>query len=235
MVVTHKGQSEKQFRALQIARLLGQFDGQTVLDVGCDEGYIAREIGHQARKVVGYDIRHSPTWTKLSNDVVSFTKDRTAVEAERYDTIVLYDVLDHLEGEDPVKFMTWINSLMAPGGRVFVRTHPWTSKHGGHLYEKGHNKAFLHLAMTPDELIQAGIDLPPNLRLTRPMAAYEHIFKNAGLKVTARKGHSEPVDPFFNGNLLQRIIKVTWKGAIDPSDALKIMANSFIDYDLGAE
>lgn len=235
MIVTNRGAEEKKFRALQIARLLGQFEGKTVLDVGCDEGYIAREIGNQAKKVVGYDIRQSPTWAKLANGVVSFTSERAEVEANHYDTIIVYDVLDHLEGDDPVKFMAWLNSLLAPGGRIFVRTHPWTSKHGGHLYEKGHNKAFLHLAMTPDEMAQAGIDVPASLKLSRPMAAYEHIFSGAGLKIAGRKGHAEPVDPFFSGELLERIIKVTWKGAIDPADALKIMANCFIDYDLTAE
>lgn len=232
MIVTNKGVDEKRFRALQIVRLLGQFDGQTVLDVGCNDGYIARELGNQAKKVVGYDLRHAPTWDKLSNGVVSFTTERNEVEANRYDTIVVYDVLDHLEGEDPIKFMEWLNSLLVFGGRIFVRTHPWTSKHGGHLYENGQNKAFLHLAMTADELIQAGIDLPPAVKLSRPMAAYQQIFESAGLKVSKRKGHVESVDPFFSAGILERIIKVTWKGDIDPADALKIMGNSFIDYDL---
>ncbi len=235
MIVTHKGPAEKQFRALQIARLLGNFDDQTVLDVGCDEGYIAREIGHHAKKVVGYDIRENTNWQKLSNGVVSFTTDRSLVDAHQYDTIVLYDVLDHLQGEEPVKFMSWLNSMLAPDGKIFVRTHPWTAKHGGHLYEHGHNKAFLHLAFTPDELIQMGAEVPSVLKFNRPRATYGHIFREAGLKVADSKGHSEPVDSFFSGDLLNRIIKVTWKGAIDPAGALKIMANSFIDYTLKAE
>ncbi len=235
MIVTHKGAVEKQFRALQIARLLGNFDNQTVLDVGCDEGYITKEIGHNAKKVIGYDLKSSDIWPKLASDNVLFTDDKVAVEAERYDTILLYDVLDHLVGVEPIKFMTWLNSLLAPGGKIFVRTHPWTAKHGGHLYEHGFNKAFLHLALTPDELVQLGIDLPASLKFNRPMATYEHIFIGSGLKIAERKGHTEPVDSFFSGSILDRIIKVTWKGAIDPAAALKIMANSFVDYTLKAE
>lgn len=235
MIITNRGPSEKQFRALQIARILGNFENQTVLDVGCDEGYVSHELGHQAKKVVGYDIRESANWQRLTSGIVSFTTDRNLVELNKYDSIILYDVLDHLEGEEPIKFMIWLHSLLAAGGTIFVRTHPWTSKHGGHLYENGHNAAFIHLAMTPDELIQAGINIPPNLRLNRPMAAYDHFFREAGLKVDKRKGHVEPVDPFFSNELLDRIIKITWKGSIDREEALKIMSNSFIDYNLTAE
>lgn len=238
MIVTHRGQAEKQFRALQISRYLGTFTNQTVLDVGCGDGYIAREIANHAKEVVGYDIIMNSEWftDKMKvGAVLTFVAEREMVEKKDYDAIIMYDVLDHLEGDDPVKFMSWLNSLLNPGGRIIVRTHPWTSKHGGHLYENGPNKAFLHLAMTPDELVQADIDVPPNLRFNRPRAAYEYIFKTAGLKIAECNGHLEPVDSFFTGEILDRIIKITWKGAIDPANALKIMGNSFIDYILTAE
>lgn len=235
MIVTHKKATEKQFRALQVARLVGGMEGQTVLDIGCGEGYVANEIGHQAKRVIGYDIKPFDTWEKLSTEVVNFTTAKGDLEAFRYDTIIAYDVLDHLEGEEPVKFMTWLNSVLAPGGRVFVRTHPWTSKHGGHLYENGCNKAFAHLVLTPDELAQAGVNLPPCFKFTRPMATYESVFNEAGFKISARKGQSEPVDQFVSDELLGRIIKITWKDTIDPASALKIMSNSFIDYTLTAE
>lgn len=230
-----KGSGEKQFRAIQISRLLGNFDGKTVLDVGCDEGYLSREIGARAKKVVAYDLKPAKTWDKFKTDTLSFTADKVEVEGAQYDIIVLYDVLDHLAGEDPVKFMAWLNSLLAQGGKVVVRCHPWTSRHGSHLYENGHNHAFYHLALTPDELVQEGVDLQGGFRINRPMAAYEHIFKGAGFKIVERKAFADAVEPFFSGEVLDRIIKVTWKGEIDQAGALKIMSNSFIDYTLGAE
>lgn len=233
-----KSDTEKQFRAVQIVGLISlPFEEMTVLDVGCGEGHISKEIANRAKNVVGYDIMESASWPTLMaaapSGLLTFTADKKAVEAKKpYDCIVLYDVLDHIEREDPTSLMVWLSSLLAPEGRIFIRAHPWTARHGSHLYETGLNKAFVHLALTVDELAIAGFDVKPNLRIVRPMAAYEHIFRDAGLKVFDRKGHTDPVEPYFSGPLLERIIKVTWRGAIDPDAALKIMGNHFIDYHL---
>jgi SAM-dependent methyltransferase len=236
MIVSNKGEAEKQFRALQIVGLIGiPFADKNVLDIGCGEGHIAKEIASQAATVIAYDPRPHSGWDELSNSVLKFTDQKSQVTAGGpYNSIILYDVLDHLEREDPVSFMAWVGSLLAPEGQIFVRAHPWTSRHGSHLYEAGPNRAFLHLALTPDELASAGLELPwPNLRIVRPMAAYEHIFREAGLKVLERNGHTEPVEPYFSGSVLDRILKVTWRGAVEPEAALKIMQMNFVDYHLG--
>jgi 2-polyprenyl-3-methyl-5-hydroxy-6-metoxy-1,4-benzoquinol methylase len=233
MNVANRGDLEKQFRAVQIVSLMQlNLNGKKVLDLGCGEGHVAKEIGNQAKKAVGMDIHSHNSWDRLTSRLVSYTDDRKqAQEWGPYDAIILYDVLDHLEGQDPVGFMTWVASLLADDeSQIFIRTHPWTSKHGSHLYETGLNKAYAHLALTPDELAQMGVDVKPNLRIIRPMAAYEHTFKEAKLKTTDRKGHNEPVDPFFTGDILDRIVKVTWRGQIDLEAALKVMSNQFIDY-----
>lgn len=235
MIVNGKGESEKQFRAVQVVKLLREdLTHKRVLDLGCDEGYISRELSEVAHQVVGYDLKPRPTWDGLANAKLRFSQDRSDVAAAPYDFILLYDVIDHLEGEDPVALLTWANGLLSHGGKIFVRAHPWTSRHGGHLYEIGLNKAFLHLALTPDELARLGHTPPPALRLARPQASYESLFKDAGLKVLEKKVHGETVDEFFSGALLDRMIKITWKGAIDRAEALKIIGNSFIDYKLGA-
>jgi SAM-dependent methyltransferase len=236
MIVSSTGEVEKQFRALQIVGLIGiQFADENVLDVGCGEGHIAKEIASQAATTTAYDpISHS-SWAEMGNSVLTFT-DRKEIVTERglYNSIVLYDVLDHLVGENPVSFLSWLGSLLAPDGQIFVRAHPWTSRHGGHLYETGPNRAFLHLALTLDELVAANLTLPlPNLRITRPLAAYEHLFRDAGLKVLERKGHTEPVETFFSGPILERICKVTWRGDIEADAALKIMQMNWVDYHLG--
>jgi SAM-dependent methyltransferase len=213
------------------------FEDMKVLDCGCGEGHIAHEIANRSKSVVGYDIINSPSWANLANTApagtLSFTTSKETVASKApYDCIILYDVIDHLEKEDPIQFLRWLHTLLADDGRIFVRAHPWTAKHGSHLYENGLNKAYVHLALTPDELAQAGVEVKPNLRISRPMAAYENMFKDASLKVYERKGRSDPIEPFFSGPLLERIIKVTWRGSIDQDAALKIMSNCFIDYSL---
>lgn len=235
MIVSNKGEAERRFRAVQIVKLLHQdLTNKRVLDLGCDEGYISRELAETAHQVIGYDLKAKPSWETITAPNLRFTTNRNDVASAPYDFILLYDVLDHLEGEDPAKFLAWVQGLLVPGGTIFLRTHPWTSKHGGHLYEIGLNKAFMHLALTPDELARLGHTPPAVLRVARPQASYELLFREAGLKVLEKKAHTEPVDGYFSGNLLDRIIKITWKGAIEPAEALKIMSNSFIDYKLGA-
>lgn len=235
MIVNGKGEAEKKFRAVQIVKLLREdLTHKRVLDLGCGEGHVSREMAETAHQVVGYDLRPYPVQAELATAKLRFSHDRLDVAAAPYDFILLYDVLDHLEGEDPVAFLTWAGGLLSHGGKMFIRTHPWTSRHGGHLYEIGLNKAFLHLALTPDELARLGHTPPPMLRLARPQASYESLFKDAGLKVLEKKVHGEAVDEFFSGALLDRMIKITWKGTVDRAEALKIIGNSFIDYKLGA-
>lgn len=202
-----------------------------VLDCGCGEGHNSREIANTATKVIGYDIKSDPHWAGRAKENLVLTQDKAMVsEHGPYDLIVLYDVLDHLQSEDPEPFMQWIASLLNINGRIFLRAHPWTSKTGGHFYEAA-NKAWLHLVMTPDELVQAGlVAKEPNLRIIRPMAAYELWFKNAGLIVENKKVKSDAVDEFFLGDLIDRIVKVTFGGTADAETAKRIMSNSWIDY-----
>lgn len=232
MIVRSDSEEAKRFRAMQIIALLGMaLQGKTVLDCGCGDGFVANELGNQT-KSVGYDIAVSPIWDRLTTPNVSYSTDKSVIEKNKYDVIILYDVIDHLEREDPITFLEWLASLLAPNGQIFVRAHPWTSRTGGHLYEQT-NKAFLHLALTPDELVKEGLKLPYNLKLIRPMASYELMFRGANLTIEARKATTEPVEQFFSDSILDRIIKTTWKGAMaDKESYLKIMANSFIDYRL---
>jgi hypothetical protein len=130
--------------------------------------------------------------------------------------------------------LIWLRDVLTPNGKIFIRTHPWTARHGGHSYEHI-NKAFIHLVFTPDELFQSGVKPDHNLKIVRPMATYEKWFVEAGLKITDRNIQAEPVEPFFHGHLLERMIKVTWGGKIDKEQAHKIMTNSFIDYKLVRE
>lgn len=227
--VSQKGDAEKRYRAMQICGLIGiSFDNKRILDCGCGEGHVTEEMALRAKKVVGYDARIHSRWQ--NSPTVTFTNQQETAESNGpYDHIVLYDTLDHLLGTDPIHMLTWLRDMLTTDGSMFIRTHPWTARHGGHAYEHI-NKAFIHLALTSDELSQLDVKPDHNLKIARPMATYEKWFADAGLKITHREIHAEPVEPFFQGDLLERIIKVTWGGKIDKEQAHKIMTNSFIDY-----
>lgn len=234
MIISSAGEAEKQFRALQIVNLIRlPLQGKTILDCGCGEGYNANEMANSAVKVVGYDPKQDPHWAGRSKENLILTSNSTTVaDHSKYDVIVLYDVLDHLVGEDPTALMKWLAGMLSDGGKIFVRTHPWTGRTGGHLYESA-NKAFLHLVLTPDEAIKAGLKMSePNLKVVRPMAAYEQWFKDAGLEVDDKRVKTTPVEDFFSGAIMDRIIKVNWSGGIDGDTARKILSNQFVDYQL---
>lgn len=223
---------KQQFRAIQIVDLIGiaHIANKNVLDCGCGEAYLTSEIAKEAKSVVGYDLTQEETWESLEKPNLTFICSREAIELRKpFDLIVLYDVIDHLEGENPDEFLAWVASLLAPDGKAFIRCHPWTSRHGGHLYEKS-NRAFLHLALTLDEMVRSGLKPISNLKITRPLATYDNLLSKAGFNIDSRKSSSDPVEKFFSGDLLDRIIKITWQGNIDQHTALKIMGNSYIDY-----
>jgi 2-polyprenyl-3-methyl-5-hydroxy-6-metoxy-1,4-benzoquinol methylase len=231
-IVPENGNSAKQFRALQITGLMKTpMAGLRVLDCGCGEGFNAREMANSAAKVVGYDVKLDDDWSDRAKENLILTSNKKiVVENAPYDFVVLYDVLDHLQGESPEEFIEWVASLLSDDGRIFVRAHPWTSKTGGHFYESI-NKAWIHLILTPDELAQLGFfPKEPNLRINRPMAAYELWFDSVGLLVDSKNVKTVEVDPFFTADILERMIKVTWGGNISPDVVMKIISNEYIDY-----
>lgn len=232
MIISGEGEAEKQFRALQIVSLIKlPMQGKVILDCGCGEGYNANEMANSAVKVVGYDPKEDPHWAGRSKDNLVLTSNKQSVaDHAPYDLIVLYDVIDHLVGEDPEVTLKWLTGMLSENGMMFVRAHPWTGRTGGHVYESA-NKAFIHLAMTPDELASAGLKVKePNLRVVRPMAAYEHWFQDAGLEVEDKRVKTTEVEEFFSGPIMDRIIKINWGGKLEPDVARKILANHFIDY-----
>lgn len=236
MIVSAESESDKQFRALQVSNLIRiPMTNKVVLDFGCGEGHNPSEMANIALKVIGFDIKKHEKWSKIEKNNLIFTDDvRNVDDHGPYDLIVLYDVIDHIVGEDPQELLKRLRNLLAKDGRMFMRAHPWTSRTGGHYYESM-NKAFIHLVITPDEAIKSGIKInEPNLKVARPMAAYEQWFKEAGLEVVEKRVKTTEVESFFDGPVMDRIIKINWGGGIDSNTARKIMSNHFIDYVLKA-
>jgi 2-polyprenyl-3-methyl-5-hydroxy-6-metoxy-1,4-benzoquinol methylase len=232
-----KDEATKDLRAAQIATSLADYyRNKRVLDFGCGDGRTTVAFAKEAAHVVGYDPNEKALSLAQqgSNYKWRWSKDQFLAARDTFDFIVLYDVLDHLVGDDPHSAMLWVRELLAPGGSVYLRCHPWTSRHGSHLYEAGVNKAFLHLTMTPAEMVDAGLPRLPNVRIARPLATYQAVFKAAGFEIREKRVQPEPIETFFGGELLKRIIDVTWGGKASKEEALKIMTNSFIDYDLVA-
>lgn len=238
-IIKPGNQSQEQLRALQVAKIIDglvPLKSKTILDVGCGNGYLAREISSKAKYVLGFDIKQGD-WSSLVSDRlnVAFTTDEVGI-VPGYDLIIMYDTLDHLSRVSPEDNLAWLRSLLNPEGVIYIRTHPWCSRHGGHLYEHDNgNRAFLHLAFTMSELANMGLVIAPNIKVVKPHMAYEGFFAKAGLKIVSKRLITEPVDGFFTQNplILDRISKLWWDND-NIESVLKKMQISFIDYVLSA-
>lgn len=233
MIIKKDNKAEQKFRALQIINHIREpLKDKKVLDFGCGNGYVAAEASHTAQLSVGYDIQEDSMWADHKSDNLKLTTSLDTVkENGPYDLIIMYDVLDHIVAAAPTDVVKSASELLSEQGVLFIRTHPWTSRTGGHIYEQ-YNKAYIHLIMTPDEMAKEGIEIEPNSKIIRPMAAYELWFSEANLSVVDRKSKTNLVENHFVDSIMDRIVKINWGNKIDNDTARKIMGNHFIDYKL---
>jgi 2-polyprenyl-3-methyl-5-hydroxy-6-metoxy-1,4-benzoquinol methylase len=173
------------------------------LDFGCGEGYCAIKALEQNPIIsVGYDIELNSNWEKSKKDKkdkLVFTADIEAVESNSpYDVILLYDVIDHMTLSDAKVCMGKIKSLLSPNGTVFLRNHPFCSRHATHLYHKC-NKAFIHLVFTEEELKELGYDTPINAKVVYPLYMYNELTK-AHFTKEEPVINRESIESFFTTN-----------------------------------
>lgn len=163
--------------------------GKSFLDLGCGDGYVVAEAKKRgATFALGYDV------IPVDNDDV--TTEVAKIEANApYDIIMAYDLLDHVVDETArTDLLTMFRKYLKPGGKIYVRCHPFTSRHGCHNYYK-FNKAYAHLFLTSEELDQ--YEPLPTVRTLTPMITYKQWFVGAGLKIVEEHLSRQNLDDFF--------------------------------------
>lgn len=204
------------------------------LDFGCGEGHVAYMASLlTTKKSVGYDIIQ-PENNFKKNDKCLFTTDWETVKTEGpYDIILANDVLDHTVDilSHPRRLQPILKNMQevkAPEGKVYLRCHPWTSRHGTHLY-KQLNKAYLHLVFTPEELFAMGLKETKTIQVFDPLEYYRKNIQDAGFTVLKEEITTTPVELFFTATpeVLRRI-KCRWDGKF-PRDIIEIQ---LVDYTL---
>jgi hypothetical protein len=123
-------------------------------------------------------------------------------------------------------------SVLADGGKIYIRHHPWVSRHGGHVYKKL-NKAFVHLVFTEDELRSMGIELEHNIKVVYPMSTYDSWLDDSGLKKSNEPElDKQEVEPFFKENPIvkNRILKSFDKEKLGSDFPEFQMSQCFWDY-----
>lgn len=166
-----------------------------LLDLGCGEGHVpyvaANLIGSQI--AVGYDTQNQ-SWDKLEKiEGLIFTTDwKEVINKGPYDAILINDVIDHTSENVLIK----AREVLEDKGKIFIRFHPWASRHGNHLYKKL-NRAYLHLVFTEDELYGMGLKSMPTNQWQNPLVVYHDLIKEANLKIMHEETVKHPIELFF--------------------------------------
>lgn len=235
-VTDENSESDKRERAEGIANvILPPMKGKRFLDFGCGEGHLVAFLSDESSVSVGYDLSKVGLlpWDSESDGFL-LTSDLEKVSSEGpYDVVLLYDVLDHVEG-DMSSVIKTAGSFLADDGVMIIRFHPWCARHGGHLY-RNINKAFAHLILTDDEIAALGLELQKFQRIVAPLDLYRDAIYASGLKI--QKGPEsdiQEVESFFWTNYLvkSRIFRTFGLDLSVDKDVRPPISLCFVDYRL---
>lgn len=220
LICDQESETDKISRAEGILELLVEKDlkDKKFLDFGCGEGHVPyKALVQEPTIAVGLDIEANAHWENFGkNDKLIFTdKLEVAQQHGPYDAILVYDVIDHLPLEKCVSTLQQVKDLLDENGTVYVRTHPFCSRHATHLYHTV-NKAFIHLIFTRQELEEMGYECPDNARVLYPIRDYGDMFEKAGFTISHHNILREKVEPFFVKNpLIKERVRLNYQDSSD--------------------
>lgn len=201
------------------------------LDFGCGEGHVAAYGAEShASKSVGYDTKTYKAWRSETKPNLIFTTDYTEVQENGpYDIILIFDVIDHLESDTPVGVLQKAASALKPSGKIYMRAHPFASRHACHHYHDL-NKAYIHLVFSEKELSKL---LPEakyrerNTGVVYPLTTYRKYIQKAGLRIISERPIKQTVEPLFKSGEIARRIKMNCATDKFPEFQLSLQ---FVDY-----
>jgi len=201
------------------------------LDYGCGHGHVVDESSKRETTLsVGYDI--NPQWQFHEGKPNMMFADvfPEIVSHGPYDIILLFDVLDHIEGISPVEALQQVKDVLAPQGKVYIRAHPWSSRHGGHLYLQ-QNKAYLHLVLDEIELTRLGsIESQHNLKVVQPMKTYQSWIEEAGFEIKSELPMRKDVEELFTRHsIIRERIEKHWPQN-ETENLPSVLAIEFVEY-----
>jgi len=202
-LICEDSEQDKNDRAEGIVSYIGiDLKDKKFLDFGCGEGHVAQKIASlETIKSYGFDINKSGIlpWEEVSNNFL-LTTDFEKIKAEGpYDVVLLYDVLDHCE--NPMETLNKIREITTNDSRIYIRCHPFCSRHGTHLYKKL-NKAYVHMVFSDEELASMGYKNDIAQKTLFPVAQNNTWFSKTGYKVVSHDTVKTLVEDFFKQNKL---------------------------------
>ena len=215
LIADPDSEEDKASRANGILNVvIGQPITGKFLDFGCGEGHVVAEMSLRTSLAVGYDIVDQGWQRFRKTDTMVFTTSwDEVVKNGPYDFALLYDVLDHMKDEaDAIDNLKKLRTVLGNNSKVFVRNHPWCSRHGTHLYLST-NKAFLHMFLDEKALDEMGYKYLHTIKLIHPLQTYQKWFESAGFAYLSENVMPEDVEPFFKQPAIAKLIKRHWKSS----------------------
>lgn len=225
-LICDEDEKSKATRAEDILGMYPDVDGLAVLDFGCGEGHLV-QVATKARKAVGYDITQSGSllWEQPEGYLLTTDFDKV-VKNGPYDMVIVYDVLDHIQTYATTP-LNRIASVCKPETTVHVRSHPYTSRHGAHLY-KQLNKAWIQLVFRPEELFAFGLKPEYVWNLPYPVNTYRSWFDQAGFEIVSEQIQHCEVESFFkNVQIVRERLMRNYENGYFPEHQ---MSQEFVDF-----
>jgi len=217
-------------KAARANNILDLFIGENLkdkkfLDYGCGSGEVVLEAAKREARAMGYDINPStfdPESLLLTADFEEVRK------MAPFDIVLVHDVFDHIEHIDPLQALFQIKEILSPHGRMYVRNHPWSSRHGGHLYD-AKNKAFMHLVFDEIELTRIGGYVADyNIRVVDPLGTYRYWFHETGFDIKEEYPIKHEVEKFFTQpSIVWEKLKAHWP---DSETQINFLEIEFVEY-----
>jgi hypothetical protein len=237
------GKWELMFEALNRASHISEdTTNKKVLLIGCDDPYLPDHYAAEAEMVLSYN--RKTQWDDFSNNKKNlvFTDNiQDAYFKAPYDLVIYWDILDHYFedyvtqkyelseelGVNHKNFLEMGKQLLRPEGKMFIRCHPWYSRHGGH---QNNNVAYNHLLIDESEYykLQDSRDLITH-RICDPVGYYKRLINslnpaNIESCIVENRPESEIIQALISG------IKPTWPVNISDDDLLNTLSVEYIDF-----
>ena len=179
-----------------------------VLEIGCGEGGNLLPFAEAGCAVTGIDINApkiesaNQLFEKSGQSGTFILSDFMAVEPpieeEKYDIVIVHDVIEHIEAPFKTAFMKHMKLFMREDAVAFFAFPAWQMPFGGHqqicagkiskipyihLLPTGLYRRILHAAGESDSTIEGLLSIK---RSKMPIEKFERLAKNVGLKPESR-------------------------------------------------